>query len=83
MTVNEGKTKTMWFTSAQARKKLPDLVLIINGCNLEEVKHYSYLGFVLARYISSTTSKVSNKIFKLAKLRPSLTEKEPEYEKKQ
>ena len=82
VTVNEDKTKCMWFTSAQAKKNLLDIALMLNGNKLEEFTHYSYLPVgveldsgSLARYISGTTSRVSNKIFKLAKLRSSLTEK--------
>ena len=47
MTVNESKTQSMWFTSTQTRRTLPDLALSINGKKLTEVTHYSYLGVEL------------------------------------
>ena len=80
MTINETKTKVMWFASANMRKTLPDLDLKINDKKLSEVKHYMYLGaeldsdFTLVKFVNNTVSKVSVKVFKLGKLRITVTE---------
>ena len=65
MTINESKTKVIWFASSNMRKPLPDLSLKMNGKHLAKVTHYMYLG---AELDSNTVSKVSNKVFKLGEL---------------
>ena len=80
MTINEKKTQTMWYASDRMRKDLPDLELKIGNKIRAEVNHYIYLGvdldsdLTLATYVNNTTSKMSSKVFKLSKIRPSLTE---------
>lgn len=75
MSINENKTKVMWFASSKIRKNLPDLSLSINGRLLTEVTPYMYLGvdldsdFTLAKYVNNTVSRVSVQVFKLGKLR--------------
>ena len=80
MTINEKKTQSMWFVSHRMRKDLPDLTLEINNKTLDEVKHYPYLGvdldmdLNLEKYVNNTANKMSNKVFKLGKLRTSINE---------
>ena len=74
MTINETKTKSMWFTSRNQRKNIQILSLSINDVQLHKVKHYQYLGVELdmdidlAKYVNNTVSKMGNRISKLGKL---------------
>ena len=80
MTINENKTKAMWFTSMCNRKKIQDLSLSINNVKLGEVDHYKYLGvdldmdLNLTKYVNNTVSKMGNRVFKLGRLRVTVPE---------
>ena len=80
MTINENKTQAMWFASTNLRKTLQDLTLRINGKVLKEVQQYQYLGVQLdtdlnlVKYVNTAVSKMSNRVFKLGRLRISINQ---------
>ena len=80
LTVNTKKTKFGWYGTQRQIENAPELKILYNGSLLPTTDCYNYLGIKVdrtlsfKRQISSTIKLVNNKLFKLAKLRPLLTE---------
>ena len=80
LTVNVGKTKSMYFGSRNITKKIDyGKKMMLNGRELQQVDHYKYLGVILDKnmtfklHIESILKILKYKIYVLAKLRPYLT----------
>ena len=81
LTINVGKTKSMYFGTTNQTKNLDyNINIKLNNTVLQSVDHYKYLGVILDKnlnfklHIENLLKTLKYKIYTLAKLRPYLSE---------
>jgi hypothetical protein len=68
LSINESKSKVMWFGSKKKVGKLPALKIFIGAVSLPHVNHYNYLGVILdsslnlEKHVNAILSKASHKL---------------------
>ena len=80
LTINVGKTKSMYFGSKNNTKKIDHMLkTMLNEKELQQVDHYKYLGVTLDKklnfniHLENLLKTLKYKIYILTKLRPLLT----------